>query len=83
MAFFPASKLVFLVVNFSFIMIFLGGCDCTERKYLIVDQNVTFDEAVQLCLQYGMEIASPLTSEENVTLANALKAEAGISSKAG
>lgn len=48
-----------------------------------MDQNVTFDEAVQLCLQYGMEIASPLTSEENITLANALIAEASISSKAG
>lgn len=72
-----------VLYNFLVILILLGGCDCTERKYLIVDQNVTFDEAVQLCLQYGLEIASPLSSEENITLANALKAEASIASKAG
>lgn len=35
-----------------------------KREYIVTPLRATFEEARLLCLQYGMELASPQNSEE-------------------
>jgi len=47
-----------------------NGCPVCSRKYLVGKQKVHFNQAVLLCNQIGMEIASPISAEEEKAIEN-------------
>ncbi|CAG9772134.1 unnamed protein product [Ceutorhynchus assimilis] len=54
----------------------LSNLKCPPRTYFIGKQRVSWFEAYVLCLQYGMELASVESVEEEMTIEELLKLEA-------
>lgn len=53
---------------------FLEALTC-NKQYIIATEKVNFNDAVLLCLQYGMEIASPINAAEEAALVKELNGE--------